>query len=109
MAEKKSTQAAAQAEEAKAAVQEAAAQETAAQEENLLEKKTTIRIPLDRGNKDDVFVGINGRTWQIKRGVTVEVPVAVALVLAQSERMQMAAMDFEEQAASGLEGLEQQN
>ncbi len=34
--------------------------------------------------KDDVFVGVCGKTWQIKRGVEVEVPEAVAFVLEQS-------------------------
>lgn len=60
------------------------------------EKKTTapieekenlvkIRIPLTRDNQEDVFVGVNGRTWLIKRGVTVEVPEVVAEVINQSE------------------------
>ena len=35
--------------------------------------------------KDDVFVGINGRTWVIKRGEPVKVPKSVAKVLKQSE------------------------
>lgn len=36
--------------------------------------------------KDDVFVGVNGHTFQIKRGVEVEVPDYVAEVLEHSQR-----------------------
>lgn len=78
-------------------------------QQDAMEKKTVIRLPLDRENKEDVFVGINGRTWLIKRGVSVEVPEAVALVLEQSERMLQEAMDFEVQAAANLEEAEKQN
>ncbi len=34
--------------------------------------------------KDDVMVAINGKTWLIQRGVWVEVPENVALVLEES-------------------------
>ena len=34
--------------------------------------------------KDPVFVGINGKTWLVKRGEPVEVPVEVAAVLRHS-------------------------
>lgn len=52
-------------------------------------KAKTVKIKLFQDNgryKDDVFVGINGRTWLIKRGVEVEVPVEVAEVLENSAR-----------------------
>ena len=65
-----------------------------------------IMLPLDRHNKDDVFVGVNGRTWQIKRGVRVEVPLAVQKVLENSERMQQIAMEYEARAAQELDNLE---
>lgn len=64
------------------------------------EKKVKIRIPLTRTEKDDVFVGVNGRTWLIKRGEEVEVPECVAEVLRHREEMLTKAMAFEEQAAS---------
>ena len=35
--------------------------------------------------KDDLFVSVNGRTFQIKRGVKVTVPRNVAEVIKQSE------------------------
>lgn len=45
------------------------------------EKLVKIKIPRERDNQDDVFVSINERTWQIKRGVEVEVPECVEEVL----------------------------
>jgi exosome complex RNA-binding protein Rrp4 len=50
------------------------------------EKMVKIRLPLMRdGNNADVFVGVNGRTWLIKRGVEVEVPEICAIELRQHE------------------------
>lgn len=46
-----------------------------------------VKITLMRDNKNyqgDVFVGVNGKTWQIQRGVEVEVPDYVAEVLKNS-------------------------
>ena len=70
------------------------------------EKRVRIKLPLTRGEKDDVFVGVNGRTFLIKRGEEVSVPRCVARVLERKERMLAAAMEFEAQAAAPLEELE---
>ena len=35
------------------------------------EKLVRIRLPKERRDQEDVFVGINERTWLIKRGVEV--------------------------------------
>lgn len=67
------------------------------------EKTVTIRLPLTRTEKDDVPVGVNGRTWLIKRGEDVEVPACVAEVLQHQEEMLAEALAFEEQAASKSE------
>ena len=64
------------------------------------EKKVKIILPLTRTEKNDVPVGVNGKTWLIKRGVEVEVPECVAEVLRNSEEMLAKAMAFEEQAAT---------
>jgi hypothetical protein len=45
------------------------------------EKKVKIRIPLERGNTEDVFVSVNDRSWLIQRGKEVEVPECVVEVL----------------------------
>ena len=63
------------------------------------EKKVKIKIPLTRDTSDDVYVGVNGKTYLIKRGEEVEVPESVVEVLNNSERMLANAMAFEAQAA----------
>jgi len=68
-------------------------------------KKVTIKLPLTRAEKDDVFVGLNGKSYLIKRGVPVEVPVSVAKILERREKMLSLAMDFEARAAAPLEDL----
>ena len=68
-------------------------------------KKVKIRLPLTRTEKDDVFVGLNGKTYLIKRGVDVEVPEGVAKILERREKMLSIAIEFEAQAAAGLEAL----
>ena len=51
------------------------------------EKMVKIRLFKDNKNyQGDVFVGVNGKTFQIKRGVEVEVPDYVAEVLKNSAR-----------------------
>lgn len=46
--------------------------------------------------KDDVFVSVNGKTYQIKRGVRVSVPVFVKEVLDNSMRQDKAAYAYME-------------
>ncbi len=69
-------------------------------------KKIRIKLPLTRSEKEDVFVGINGHTWQIARGVEVELPWNVVKVLERQEKMLAQALEFENQAAAPLERLE---
>lgn len=50
-----------------------------------MEEMVSIRLFKDNERyKDDVFVAINGRSFQIKRGEDVKVPKCVAEVLEQS-------------------------
>ena len=65
-----------------------------------VEKEETVKIKLPRGRKEDgdVFVAVNERTWLIKRGVEVEVPVCVAEVLEHQEQMQEEAYNFDAEA-----------
>lgn len=52
-----------------------------------MSEKVTIKLFRDNGKyKDDLTVTVNGVTYQIQRGVTVEVPRFIADVIAQSER-----------------------
>lgn len=59
------------------------------------ERKVKIKIPKTRKEQEDVFVSVNERTWLIKRGVEVEVPVCVAEVLQHAEEAREAAYEFE--------------
>ena len=72
-----------------------------------MEKTVTIKLPLTRSEKEDVFVGINGKTWLIKRGEAVEVPWNVVKVLERQEKMLAQALEFETQAAAPLARLEE--
>ena len=65
------------------------------------EKLVKIKIPLERGkSNNDVFVSVNDRTWQIKRGVTVEVPECVAEVILHEEEQMLKAIEYQEAMAS---------
>jgi hypothetical protein len=66
-------------------------------------KKVKIKLPLTRTESEDVFVALNGKTYQIKRGVEVEVPKGVAEILQHKEDMLAAAMEFEAQAAANVQ------
>lgn len=70
------------------------------------EKTIRIKLPLTRTLKDDVFVGINGRTFLIQRGVEVAVPRNVARVLERREKVLSEAMAYEDAAAAPLEALQ---
>ena len=63
-------------------------------------KKVKIKLPLTRTDRDDVYVGLNGKTYLIKRGVEVEVPDYVAEVLQHKEEMLENIMLFHEEKAS---------
>lgn len=70
---------------------------------NTTNKMVKIRIPLTRNEKNDVYVAVNGRSYLIKRGETVEVPEAVAEVLKLKEDMLAEAMEYEAQASENSE------
>ena len=59
--------------------------DTAAKEAVQKEKMVKIRLPKTRADEDDERVFVNHRSWQIKRGVEVEVPECVAEVLRNRE------------------------
>lgn len=65
--------------------------------------KVKIKLPLTRTEKEDVYVCVNGKSYQIKRGETVEVPDFVAEVLQHKEEMLAEAMEFEAQASAKAE------
>ena len=48
--------------------------------------RESVFLPRISGEENTVFVSLNGKSWQIPRGKKVEVPVAVARILEESER-----------------------
>ena len=71
--------------------------------ENKAPKMVKIKLPLSRTEKDDVYVALNGKSYQIKRGKEVEVPVGVAEILQHRDEMLSQAMEFEAQAAANVQ------
>lgn len=69
----------------------------------MAEKKVKIKLPLTRTEKDDVYVAVNGKSFLIKRGETVEVPDYVTEVLQHKEEQLASAMEYEAQAASNIQ------
>lgn len=77
-----------------AAVQEAQGAVQEAQGEAVEKDTEIVRLFKDAHRySEPVFVGVNGETWLVQRGVDVEVPKAVAEVLRHSEEMDNAAME----------------
>ena len=70
------------------------------------EEKVTIKLPLTRTEKDDVWVAVNGKAMQIKRGVEVEVPKCIYEVLQHKEEMLMQAFEYESNATGKAEHSE---
>lgn len=64
------------------------------------EKKIAFKIPLEKGNNKDVYVAVNGRPYQIKRGVTVELPESVVKVLLNAEKQRYESMELQEEISS---------
>lgn len=57
------------------------------------EPLVTIKLPLTRSEKEDVWVAVNGKSMQIKRGVAVEVPRCIAEALEHQEQQTMVAVE----------------
>lgn len=105
-AEAKAAQIVAEA-EAKAKETEEAAKAAAAKEaEAKADSSELVTIQLFKDSekyKDDKFVAVNGKTWQIKRGVPVQVPKYVADVLEQSMKQDTATANMIERENAEFE------
>ena len=60
------------------------------------EPLVTIKLPITRTEKEDVWVAVNGKSMQIKRGVEVEVPRCIAEVLEHKEQMLIKSIEMQE-------------
>ena len=55
----------------------------------------SVTLPRATGKEEDfVFVGLNGKGYTVRRGVTVRVPRAVYEILAESQRQHRRQEDF---------------
>lgn len=83
-----------------AKVDETKVEETKVEETIKSEEKVVVHLFKDNERyKDDVIVGLNGRLYQIQRGIDVEVPAGVAEILNNS-------MKQDTDTANYLAGLE---
>lgn len=73
---------------------------------DLFKETVHIKLPLIKGGADSVHVGVNGRFWQIKRGVPVDIPMAVYEVLQHQEEMELQAQEYEDTLAKRNAGME---
>ena len=69
-------------------------------------KTAIIKLALSKHEKKDEVVIVNGKTYQIQRGVEVEVPYYVKSVLDNKEKMLRIAYDFDEEAQLRAEAKE---
>lgn len=72
-------------------------------------ERNLVKIKLFKDNvnyKDDVFVSVNGESFQIQRGVEVEVPEYIAEVLRHSEEQDAHTSLLIEQAVARAEKAE---
>lgn len=73
---------------------------------DLFKETVHIKLPLIKGGEDSVHVGVNGRFWQIKRGVPVDIPMAVYEVLQHQEEMELQAQEYEDTLAKRHSGMD---
>ena len=73
---------------------------------DLFKETVHIKLPLIKGGADSVHVGVRGRFWQIKRGVPVDIPVAVYEVLQHQEEMELQAQEYEDTLAKRNSGMD---
>ena len=63
-----------------------------------LEEPVTIQLFKDgKDYKDDLFISVNNKRWQIKRGLPVTVPRKVMLLIADSEIQSIKAAEYSDE------------
>lgn len=65
------------------------------------EELLDIIIPMTREHKEDVFIRVNERTWQVQRGKQVKLPRCAVKVVQQAEQALADMLAFEEKYAKG--------
>lgn len=88
-------------------VDEEATENTAPVSDDYLEELVEIMLFKDSDKySDDLVVTLNGKNYQIKRGVKVMVPRKVQLVIEDSMKQAGLAADYEEEAQQQYKELE---
>lgn len=68
-------------------------------------KLVTVTLLKDNNNyKDDVTITYNGVNYQIKRGIPVQVPMFLKLILEDASRQQMSADAYSEKLSHDFAG-----
>ena len=67
------------------------------------EPMVTIKLEKSRDNKLPLFVSVNGKSWMIQRGENVTVPLYVAEVIENHNKMMAARMEFEDSLETSFE------
>lgn len=57
-------------------------------------EKVSVHVPKIPGEDPMLYVGLNGKGWNIPRGKTVEVPKPVADIIAQSQACMSVADEY---------------
>lgn len=80
----------------------AKAENTTVKAENKKVIMVAIKIEKNKNERDDVFVCVNGKNFQIKRGEVVNVPEYVCEVLENMKKMDELAIERMEEAAKNF-------
>lgn len=70
-------------------------------------KMVTIKFPLTKHDKEDIYVAVNGKSYQIKRGENVTIPDYVLKVIENQEEAIAQAMAFEAEAQKAAKTREE--
>ena len=66
-------------------------------------ERVKIKIPLTKSEREDVTVYLNGKKFVIKRGYEVDVPIGVAEVIRNKEKMLAESFDYEANASKNFD------
>ena len=61
---------------------------------NIIEKTVTVRLPRVSGKNEAVYVSVGERSWRIKRGCDVTLPLCAYDVLRNSELAEDKAVSY---------------
>ena len=69
--------------------------------DKLKEKTVTVRLPRENREQDDKIVWVNENRYVVRRGVDVDVPESVALILQNEESMLEQMYEYREKTRKG--------